>query len=294
MTHFTTNRMLATTALVASLGLMAGPAEATIIVQESFDYNVGDTIAGKAGGFGFATSGTVGWTTPNEANIDSEILAGSLGPLNATTSVGGTLQFIDDAGSAGSGSRTNRYIDDTAFSATGVQNNGDVGGAATDGTIYISFLMNLAGPLGDSSTGFELALGSAGTGIAALGTDAAGSGLIGLIGKNGQGNILLDSADVLGLHHYVMKIDYNPNADDVLTLYIDPLAGDESSQTAAGTSTGEWRFDQVGFLNFQNAAGGFIDEIVIATEFSDVVTPEPGSLALLGLGGLLVARRRRG
>lgn len=35
------------------------------------------------------------------------------------------------------------------------------------------------------------------------------------------------------------------------------------------------------------------DEVIWTTDFSDIAVPEPGSLALLGLGGLLVASRRR-
>jgi hypothetical protein len=36
-----------------------------------------------------------------------------------------------------------------------------------------------------------------------------------------------------------------------------------------------------------------VDAIRIGDSYSDVVVPEPASLALMGLGGLLMLRRRR-
>ena len=50
--------------------------------------------------------------------------------------------------------------------------------------------------------------------------------------------------------------------------------------------------DTGGGIEFKNSNPG--TSIVLNGEVSDAVVPEPGSLALLGLGGLLIAARRRG
>lgn len=65
-----------------------------------------------------------------------------------------------------------------------------------------------------------------------------------------------------------------------------------STQTAA---VNQALFDTVAFSNKAANPRDQVDEIRIGTTSADVLpVPEPTSLALIGLGGLLVARRRRG
>ncbi|MEM9019982.1 MAG: lamin tail domain-containing protein [Planctomycetota bacterium] len=113
------------------------------------------------------------------------------------------------------------------------------------------------------------------------------------------------------------------NGDDVVALFLGPATGDGSDATLVdivgviGTDgTGEpWEYDDsYAFRNFNvtspnstftasewtfAGANALIGEdaaghVAVTDPGTHSFVPEPGSLALLGLGGLLLARRRRG
>ena len=112
-------------------------------------------------------------------------------------------------------------------------------------------------------------------------------------------------------HHVAVVLDYdgvgNAQLEEV-TMYVDGIAmlayADNANQQLINTLTTNPVSVAGGTLNGQSRfLNGLIDEVGIwsralsAQEVADLaagtVVPEPGSLALLGLGGLMILRRRR-
>jgi hypothetical protein len=107
--------------------------------------------------------------------------------------------------------------------------------------------------------------------------------------------------------YVIIKVEFdaalfNPDGNDVVTVYLNPT--DISSEAAALASSSTTTFNtfslaanddltQLTMTGIDYSRPASFDEPRLGTEFADVV-PEPGSMALLGLGGLLLASRRRG
>ena len=114
-----------------------------------------------------------------------------------------------------------------------------------------------------------------------------------------QGQIVLDSGVPVALNTEVTVAYVRQNGTSQLYLNGSPIGG------TFGNSAAPTQFN-IGWNPHDGAAGGFngtIDEVRLSTfDGSDTLTfggdgflvPEPTSLALLGMGGLMVARRRRG
>ena len=122
------------------------------------------------------------------------------------------------------------------------------------------------------------------------------------------GQIIVDSTDTSrNAWHHVLHVFDSDATNTTLSVYID---GTFEGSGSAPTSTVD--FDAINLGYYRSDSGdrdwdGLIDEVAIwdraltTQEVLDVraaglagsAIPEPGSLALLGLGGLLIARRRR-
>jgi len=107
-------------------------------------------------------------------------------------------------------------------------------------------------------------------------------------------------------YHVVYKLQVNDGggSTDVVTYWVNPSdLSDETSLTSTADATGtvntfsmdtNSRIDRSFVVTNDWSASFFWDETRLGYDLESVVIPEPGSLALLGLGGLaLIARRRR-
>lgn len=110
-----------------------------------------------------------------------------------------------------------------------------------------------------------------------------------------------------GTHLVVMKYEFNPTDPDVVSVYLDPLDVNQPGTPDAEISIAAsdlFITHHGAFTNFTFSGSGHIpgaiDEIRWGEAYDDVVTitgtiPEPGALALIGIGAVLCAAvRRRG
>jgi hypothetical protein len=108
----------------------------------------------------------------------------------------------------------------------------------------------------------------------------------------------LDDVNHQGTHWIVLKFELSNSGNDVVSAFLDPVGNTEPAPSAS-ISVGEFLADRISsMVQFTyNGPGdgrnnGFIDEIRVGTEWADVAlnrrpyggVPEPGTLALLGLG----------
>lgn len=117
----------------------------------------------------------------------------------------------------------------------------------------------------------------------------------------------LNDLSVQGTHYVVMKFEMSTTADDVISVFLDPVGTSEPAPSASVT-VGQFLADRLStntqftFNSADPSAAGQFDELRVGTEFADVAinslefkgVPEPASVGLLVMsvaGGL--ARRRR-
>ena len=312
--------MFKKTALIAtglSLTFAASSASADALIYEGFE--VGDgTLNGNTGGLGLA---------PNNWSSNSNTAAGSLTYGSLVTS--GGKQVVN----TGTQFNKGNISPGTTLSGAGLMNDGavlwmsvlidniDLNGsdpfASDDLRTYVAF------GAGDSDGfdrvgdgiggGFTIALNkenAAGTSQGAINVQAWNDGGQGGLepGATRGTNTLANPAPIApaGTILAVAKFTWGQFGvtDDLFELYLPDtslaLGSVVASMTAdfdqLGAGIADDAFDTISFSGGRSQNGvPQVDEIRFGASYADVTpVPEPGSLALLGLGGLLIARRRRG
>jgi len=249
-----------TCALVAAAGMaFAASANAAVIAQ----YNMGEDDAGAA--------------------------AGSIGNDPTTAAVGGDLaRFGDPTYSsdvpAGGSTLSMAFDGDGDYYSSSAP--------TTDLSQDITISFDAKGSNGAGGFSFLISLGSNFGGIQVV--EIGGTVTTFMAGGPGAGDGGFDLDGDTDWHHYDLAWD-----SDITTLTLSVDGGVVSTQVATPangqitdffTIGGNSRSSDPGNLAdplFEGSFNGNIDNVVV-----DVV-PEPGSLALLGLGGLALLRRRR-
>jgi hypothetical protein len=252
------------TAIAAGTVIAGTSATAATLYYESFDYNTGDLSTETAGV----------WSDSGSTIVSPGLTYGDL------STAGNKVTMSDDT------------------SWTDVST--ELAGALDDGdTLWFSVLINtrngtnpdfgfaLASAQGSDSNNVPISGGGEGLGFrvkngikatAWSGTPSSASGAGYTAGETVLvvGEMIFGATDTINI--YLPDTDLN-------------LGAVVSTQTA---SVNQAAFDTLTFMDKAASPRDQIDEIRFGETSADVLVPEPGSLALLGLGGLLIARRRRG
>lgn len=281
--------LAALTAAVA-VSTLVGSANASAIVYEPFAQTSGGNLNNTAAGTGLSGNWSANGLTINSGSL-------SYGSLPTSGN-----QVFDSAPGGG----------DQASVSTGTSLGNATTGLLSDGsTLWFSFLVN-AGTGSNDKQEFT------------IGTDGIGSMFSGILANSGSGfGVRIEKGQIYAASFSggaITKAKTNGGLGgsttqlivgefisgatgsdaDTLNLYT-PSSSDLSSMgsvvstVSAALDQGSFSTLAFGFRGGGGSASASLDEIRVGGSYADVsAVPEPASLALMGLGGLLlVARRRR-
>lgn len=262
---------------------MAGPALAAPVASDGFESYATGALAGNTGGTGWGGAWGV-----NATYATPTVVTGGLSYTNGSVTVNGGNRSVLFSYTNESSSVTDGLLSRALSSSQ-------------TGTVYMSLLFRDVSPNADLSNDFVQ-----------WGFDTSGATSnpkASVMRRNGSFQVRANTATtnttdsgistVPGTTFMlVLKATRSGSTYDSVSLFVNPASHVEPGTTDAtrNANTSISSFDNfVSRSAFHEDADSFqIDAITIGTTFEDVVpVPEPSSLALLGLGGFLIARRRR-
>jgi len=289
---------IAMTTLSAAALLVASSAHGAALVYEPFA-DADSTLAGNTPGFGL--TGT--WSATTGTYPVS--VAGGTATYGTLPTTGG--QAFAGANPSGSQVNTNASVSagSTLYDAGLLDNNS---------SLWFSFIYTVPNTTSTNSI-FGFAIGTAG--LSTTATLGAGQSAVGMsISRNNRptasywNNGIASGAKVAtqnltfstGSSHLIVGQIIWGAGSETINLYLPgtdlvmPLAAYDTVTTSSNIDQHVTGYSVISFGGKNaTATPQGIDEIRFGASYDDVigVVPEPGSLALLGLGGLLIARRRR-
>ena len=273
--------LLACTAAAA----FVGSAQAAPIFQESFDYSPSDPANDGLASFS-------DWFNKEQGD-DSRVNTPGL-VYGVLPTSGGRMVHTGNAGYT-------RNEVATTLSNAGLLNDGATLWMSVVLQSKVSSNANVAIRLGDTFVDQN------------SGIDSGGSDSVGVHIQNGSdiqaryhhdgglvnGGTVVNNSSLINPVLVVVEMIWNADNNQADTLnYYTPgtdLTIGTVKRTVDSVTFNQTTFDTFS-ISVSNSNSTEVDEIRFGASYNDVITniPEPGSLALLGLGGLLIARRRRG
>ncbi len=284
--------------LALIIGAVAMPATATLVAYDPFlsgdnrgagEYTAGSDMrtmgaaalgwVGTSGvdGFGVSHAGTTGNFQANATGQDSPAV---------TYEQGGRMQWIG-VGNFPSDRNITRQLNPLPSSSEW----------------YFSIMTNRLGWADVSTNTYAVGgfTNSSGSGLQVGYDDTAGNNIPDLVLRMGGTNFVLEADAPSSANRFVLvKLTINESGNDTVDVWVNPASLTTSTPAdltfnSVNVSDSLTPFTQSKYESPGQSGVVYWDEIRLGTTFEAVTgIPEPGSLALLGLGGLaLIARRRR-
>lgn len=271
-----------------------------LLLNEDFgEYPAGNLPGQPFLGTGFEHGGS--WLGLNSS------FSGTVADAGTVSFPGLTSPFIDSSGGTvtvkGDGSSLEGVPDlsaDGPFAGAGLLDSasGSIGGESVGGTLYLRFLIRAHFDTGNNAYGgLQLSRGDDTTGVMIGNSAPAWAFSIWSPSTSTSADLVNDSGSYLyvdtNVHLIVARINYNANAADTLTVWLDPdPAASESSQSSSttyiGSVSGDFSFDRF-FLRGGDSGKQFdYGDVCMGTSWSAVVPsaaePEISAPAIENVG----------